>query len=575
MHDIICPHCSKAFKIDETGYADIQKQVRNHEFAQERQALEQQLHERLAQAAKDKESAVQLAQSQMSGQLQQTAASKDAEIQALQAQLQAQERERQLAVATALSQVEKERDAIAAQLLQAEQAQQAAARLAQAQLQAELQQARAAQEAAAQQALAAQQAELLALQAQLQRQQVAQDLAVEQALAQARQEQSQLKYALEHSQRELQAAAEQARQRLDNELRQAQMDKQAALQQAAAERQAEVLALQSQLHSSKTEQTLALTQAVGAVERQRDTLRNELERAALEKSLAERALKERYETQIKDRDDAIERLKDMKARLSTKMLGETLEQHCEIEFNRLRATAFASAYFEKDNNASSGSKGDYIFRDSDEHGTEIVSIMFEMKNEADQTATKKKNEDFFKELDKDRNEKKCEYAVLVSLLEPDNELYNSGIVDVSHRYPKMYVVRPQFFIPMITLLRNAATNALQYKSELAQVRAQNIDITHFEDQLDSFKEAFGKNYDLASRRFQTAIEEIDKSIDHLQKTKDALLGADRNLRLANDKAQDVTIKKLTRNNPTMKAKFAELHSASGPDSSIAGGTAQS
>ena len=577
MHEIICPHCSKAFKIDEAGYADIQKQVRNHEFDQERKALEQQLHERLAQAAKEKDSAVQLAHSQMTGKLQQTAASKDAEIQALQAQLQAQQqaqaRERQLAVATALSQVEKERDAVAAQLQQAQAAQQAAAKLAQAQLQAELQQARAAQEAALQQAQAAQQAELLALQAQLQRQQVAQDLAVEQALAQARQEQSQLKYALEHSQRELQAAAEQARQRLDNELRQAQMDKQAALQQAAAERQAEVQALQSQLHSSKTEQTLALTQAVGAVERQRDSLRNELDRAALEKSLAEQALKERYETQIKDRDDAIERLKDMKAKLSTKMLGETLEQHCEIEFNRLRATAFARAYFEKDNDATTGSKGDYIFRDSDDNGTEIVSIMFEMKNEADQTATKKKNEDFFKELDKDRNEKKCEYAVLVSLLEPDSELYNSGIVDVSHRYPKMYVVRPQFFIPMITLLRNASTNALQYKNELALVKAQNIDITHFEDQLDSFKDAFGKNYELASRRFQTAIDEIDKSIDHLQKTKDALMGADRNLRLANDKAQDVTIKKLTRNNPTMKAKFAELKSAGGASPALGQGSA--
>jgi len=264
------------------------------------------------------------------------------------------------------------------------------------------------------------------------------------------------------------------------------------------------------------------------------------------------------EMQIKDRDDAIERLRDMKARLSTKMVGETLEQHCEIEFNRIRATAFPHAYFEKDNDASTGSKGDYIFRERDEAGVEIVSIMFEMKNENDTTASKKKNEDFLKELDKDRVEKGCEYAVLVSLLESDNELYNTGIVDVSYKYPKMYVIRPQFFIPMITLLRNASMNSLEYKKELALVKAQNIDVTNFEEDLEKFKTAFGKNYDLASRKFQTAIAEIDKSISHLQKTKDALLSTDRNLRLANDKAQDVTIKKLTRKNPTMAAKFEEL-----------------
>jgi hypothetical protein len=240
------------------------------------------------------------------------------------------------------------------------------------------------------------------------------------------------------------------------------------------------------------------------------------------------------------------------------MVGETLEQHCEIEFNRVRAMAFPRAYFEKDNDASHGSKGDYIFRDHDENDTEIVSIMFEMKNEADTTATKKRNEDFLKELDKDRQEKGCEYAVLVSLLEPDNELYNAGIVDVFHRYPKMYVIRPQFFLPLITLLRNAAMNSLQYKNELALVKAQNIDVTQFESQLETFKTGFSRNYELASKHFQNAIDEIDKSITHLQKTKDALLGTDRQLRLANDKAQDVTIKKLTRGNPTMAAKFAEL-----------------
>jgi len=248
----------------------------------------------------------------------------------------------------------------------------------------------------------------------------------------------------------------------------------------------------------------------------------------------------------------------MKARLSTKMVGETLEQHCETEFNRIRATAFPRAYFEKDNDARSGSKGDFIFRDADEAGTEIVSIMFEMKNENDLTASKSKNEDFLKELDKDRNEKGCEYAVMVSLLEPDNEFYNTGIVDMFHRFPKMYIVRPQFFIPIITLLRNAAMNSMKYKTELALVKAQSVDITNFENELETFKSAFARNYDLASQRFQKAIEEIDKSIDHLQKTKEALLGTDRNLRLANDKAQDVTIKKLTKGNPTMAAKFAEL-----------------
>jgi hypothetical protein len=332
----------------------------------------------------------------------------------------------------------------------------------------------------------------------------------------------------------------------------------AELQQKAAEKDAAIQRLQAQLESGEMAKKLAVQEALTIVERERDRLRNDLEQTRLRSELSEKSLKDKYETQIKDRDDAIERLKDMKAKLSTKMVGETLEQHCETEFNRIRATAFPRAYFEKDNDASSGSKGDFIFRDMDEQGTEIVSIMFEMKNEADTTATKKKNEDFFKELDKDRNQKGCEYAILVSLLEPDQELYNTGIVDVSHRYPKMYVVRPQFFIPMITLLRNAALGSLEYKRELALVKAQHLDITNFENDLETFKNAFAKNYDLASRRFATAIDEIDKSIKHLEKTKEALLGADRNLRLANDKAQEVTIRKLTRGNPTMQAKFEEL-----------------
>ena len=460
MHEIICPHCRKAFKIDEAGYADILKQVRDKDF-------DKQLHERLQLAEQDKRNAIQLAEAKSSNELQKAAAVKDAEIQGLKARLDASEAERKIAVTAALSKVEKQRDELANELEQAKREKQAALKLAD-------------------------------------------------------------------------------------------VTRMNELQKIAAEKEAQILELKGKLEGKNTEQKLAITEAVSEVEKERDELRNNLQRMELEKNLAEKSLKEKYETQIKDRDDAIERLRDMKARLSTKMVGETLEQHCETEFNRIRATAFPRAYFEKDNNTRNGSKGDYIFRDVDDSGTEIVSIMFVMKNEINETVIKKKNEDFLKELDKDRAEKGCEYAVLVSMLEPESELYNTGIVDVFHRYPKMYVVRPQFFIPIITLLRNAAMNSLKYKSELALVKAQNIDIENFESQLDSFKTAFGKNYDLASRRFQTAIEEIDKSIDHLQKTKDALLGADRNLRLANDKAQDVTIKKLIRGNPTMAAKFAAL-----------------
>lgn len=439
MHEITCPHCSKAFKIDEAGYADIIKQVRDHEF-------EQQLHERLELAEQDKKKAVELATVKVTSDLEKIAASKDAKILELEVRLESGEVNKKLAVNEALSALEKERDMLASELKQATHDKLTALQLADA--------------------------------------------------------------------------------KLENEL-----------QRAVATRNSEVQALQSDLEQTK-----------------------------FEKQLAETSLKDKYETQIKDRENEIERLRDMKARLSTKMVGETLEQHCETEFNRIRATAFPGAYFEKDNDAKAGSKGDYIFRDlagleSDGEsgsGTEIVSIMFEMKNESDETATKKKNEDFLKELDKDRTQKDCEYAVLVSLLEPDSELYNSGIVDVSHRYPKMYVVRPQFFIPIITLLRNAAQNSLRYKTELALVRSQNVDITNFESDLDAFKTGFARNYELASKKFKTAIDEIDKTIDHLQKTKDALLGSENNLRLANNKADDLTVKKLTRGNPTMASKFDEL-----------------
>ena len=325
-----------------------------------------------------------------------------------------------------------------------------------------------------------------------------------------------------------------------------------------AQKNAEIQKLEAQVAASATEQKLALTEALAAIEKERDSLASELKTKDTEKQLLETSLVNKYETQIKSKDEMIEYYKDMKAKLSTKMVGETLEQHCETEFNRLRSTGFQNAYFEKDNDATGGNKGDYIYKESDEDGNEITSIMFEMKNELDTTATKHKNEDFLKKLDKDRNDKGCEYAVLVSLLEADSEWYNTGIVDMSHKYPKMYVIRPQFFIPMITLLRNAAMNSLKYKAELSLMKNQNIDITNFEEDINTFKEGFAKNYDLASRKFKTAIDEIDKTIDHLQKTKDALLSSENNLRLANNKAGDLTIKKLTRGNPTMTAKFAEL-----------------
>ena len=338
-----------------------------------------------------------------------------------------------------------------------------------------------------------------------------------------------------------------------------------ALQKDLAKKDAELAEIKSKINNGELEKKLAVTEAVNKIEKERDELAGELKSKDAEKQLLETSLKEKYATELKTKDDIIKMKdeeialrKDMKVKLSTKMVGETLEQHCETEFNKLRATGFQNAYFEKDNDATAGSKGDYIYRETDEAGNEIISIMFEMKNEGDETAAKKKNEDFLRELDKDRAEKKCEYAVLVTLLEAENELYNTGIVDVSHKYQKMYVVRPQFFIPMITLLRNAATNSLKYKAELAVVRNQNIDITNFEENMNKFKEGFAKNYQLASRQFGTAIEEIDKTIDHLQKTKDALLSSENNLRLANNKTEDLTIKRLTRGNPTMKAKFEEL-----------------
>jgi hypothetical protein len=332
-----------------------------------------------------------------------------------------------------------------------------------------------------------------------------------------------------------------------------------------ADKTAEIAEMLSKIQKAELETKLKVTEAVQKIEKERDSLASDLKTKELEKISLENSLKHQYliELQTKDaiikyKEDEIARVKDFKQKLSTKMIGETLEQHCEIEFNKLRATAFQKAYFEKDNDSKSGSKGDFIYKEKDDSGNEIISIMFEMKNEGDETATKKRNEDFLKELDKDRTEKKCEYAVLVSLLETNNELYDSGIVDVSHKYNKMYVVRPNFFIPIITLLRNAAMNSMQYKSELALVRSQNIDITNFEDKMNTFKDGFARNYEIASRKFKDAIDGIDKTIKELEKTKVSLLSSENNLRLANEKTEDLTIKKLTHNNPTMKSKFDDL-----------------
>ena len=409
MNEIICPHCKKAFKVDEAGFADIVKQVRDHQFQEE-------LENRLTLAEKEKESAVKLAEATLKNRLQEDIAKKDRE-----------------------------------------------------------------------------------------------------------------------------------------------------LSEKLADKEAEIAQIQSKLDNAELEKKLSVTEAVQKIEKERDAFANEVKNKELEKVNLESTLKQQFSTELKTKDEIIKMKdeeialrKDMKVKLSTKMVGETLEQHCETEFNKLRATAFQNAHFEKDNDSSGGSKGDFIYKEHDGHGNEIISIMFEMKNESDATASKKKNEDFFKELDKDRNDKKCEYAVLVTLLEAESEYYNTGIVDVSHKFNKMYVVRPQFFIPIITLLRNASMNSMQYKKELNHIRNQNIDITNFEDNITKFKEGFAKNYELASRQFKTAIDEIEKTMDHLQKTKDALLASVNNLRLANNKAEDLTIKKLTNGNPTMKAKFDEL-----------------
>ncbi len=508
MNEIICPNCKKAFKVDEAGFADILKQVRDHKF-------EEELNNRLNLAEKEKENAVKLAEAKMKNSLQEELAKKDKELTELKAhsdtelaeqlakkateilemksKIEKAESEKMLAVSNATKEIEKERDELTNDLKNKESEIENAVKLAEANIKNSLQE------------------ELT---------------------------------------------------KKDKELIELKAHSGAELAEKLTKKEAEISEMKSKIEKAEIEKKLAVSEATNNIEKERDELISNLKIKETEKELLEKSIKEEFANKlitkdetIKIKDDEIARLKEFKQKLSTKMVGETLEQHCEIEFNKLRATAFQNAYFEKDNDSSGGTKGDFIYRETDDAGNEIISIMFEMKNENDETATKKRNEDFFAKLDKDRKDKDCEYAVLVSLLESENEFYNNGIVDVSYRFDKMYVIRPQFFIPIITLLRNAAMNSLKYKQELNLMRNQNIDITNFEDKIEAFRQGFAYNYDLASRKFKTAIDEIDKTITHLQKTKDALLSSENNLRLANNKADDLTIKKLTYGNPTMKAKF--------------------
>lgn len=526
MSEIICPHCGRAFTVDESGYADIVRQVRDEQFARD-------LHEREELMAREKEQELALARETAQRELQAGMAERDTQIAELKAQLAAADEQRDLAREQAAAEAREQVRAEAAD--ERERAQKDAAAL---------------------------QRQVDALTAELERQKDAAKLAD----ASTRQELAHDVAARDAQIAELKAqlAAANDRQALALDKAAAEAERRLGEQVAKAREEAE--RLRSQLREQEGAAKLAQAEAVAAVERERDEARSALVREQAVRDSEKRQMEATHtleleqarksaESLIRYKDEEIERLRDMKARLSTKMVGETLEQHCETEFNRLRMTAFPRAYFEKDNDASDGTKGDFIFRECDEAGNEVVSIMFEMKNENDETATKHKNEDFFKKLDADRTKKGCEYAVLVTLLEPESELYNTGIVDVSYRYPKMYVIRPQFFIPLITLLRNAAMNALAYKQELAIVRQQNIDVTHFEEKLLKFQGGFSRNFELASRKFQTAIDEIDATIKHLQKVKDNLISSENNLRLANDKAQDLTIRKLTWGNKTMKEAF--------------------
>ncbi len=511
MNEIICPNCATAFKVDEAGFAEILKQVRDQQFKDE-------LNSRLSLAEKEKANAIKLAEANIKNILHEELAKKDKELTELKAKSNAELAEQ----------------------------------------------------------LARKEAVISKMKAEVEKAETQKQLAVSQATKDVEKERDNLLNELKAKEKETETALQLNEARIKSEhqkelvekektLKELQVKINAKLAEIEANKQAEILKIKAKVDKAEAEKQLAITEAVRNIEKERDKLENELKNKDIQTKLLEKSIKEQFNDKllhknetIKLKDDEIARLKDYKQKLSTKMVGESLEQHCEIEFNKLRPTAFQNAEFGKDNDSSGGTKGDFIYREKDHLDNEIISIMFEMKNENDETATKKRNEDFFAKLDKDRNAKNCEYAVLVSLLETDNELYNTGIVDVSYKYDKMYVIRPQFFIPIITLLRNAALNSLKYKAELNLMRNQNVDITNFEEKINTFKTGFAKNYELASRKFKTAIIEIDKTINHLNKTKDALLSSENNLRLANNKANDLTIKRLTRGNPTMKQKFDEL-----------------
>ena len=555
MSEIKCPHCGKVFQVDESEFNDILRQVRTEEF-------EREIAQREALMEEGKRQAIELAVQQAQGQAAKDAAERDAKIAELSASLEAARREMKSQMESVRAQHEAASRAEAAEHAKSLEAAVSQRNAEIAQLKAQIEQRESDRRAAESLAQAEYEKALANATAQLD----AQVAALKQQLA-SQEETLRQQAALREAELVQQAAAREA------ELSQKAASREAELAQKAASREAELertIAEQRQQLSGQqsafdAQKELAVAEARMKAERERDDLATKMQLAQAESERNMAALQAKMAEELKQKDqllsykdEEIARYKDMKARLSTKMVGESLEQHCEIEFNKIRATAFPHAYFEKDNDVVDGTKGDFVFRESDDEGNKILSIMFEMKNESEDSTHKHKNEDFLKKLDSDRRKKGCEYAVLVTLLEPDNELYNEGIVDMSYRYEKMYVIRPQFFIPMISILRNAALSAMTYKAELAQMRNQNIDITHFEEQMEDFKAKFGRNYDLASRKFQAAIDEIDKSIDHLQKIKENLLGSERNLRLANDKAQDLSIKRLTRNNPTMKEKFAQL-----------------
>lgn len=508
MNEIKCPHCDKAFKIDEAGYADILKQVRDHEF-------DQALHERLEAAEKEKRSAVELAQQKIKSELQADLAKKDSELIELRSS-------NETLLTKLTSEKDSEISSLRSKLEIAEKEKTTASQLAEEKTKNEFQ-------------------------------------------ADIHKRDSELKELRSQNEKLLAAlTAEKDAEiaKLQSKLEAAEADKKIALNEAVSKLEKERDELAGELKTKEAENKLALTEALNKVEKERDDLANKLEGKDTEQKLLESSLKDKYESELKSKDEIIAQYKDFKAKQSVKLLGESLEQHCEISFRQWQSNgAFRNVYFKKDNDISSGGKGDYIYRETDGAGNEILSIMFDMKNEADDSAIKKRNEDYFKKLDKDRKEKKCQYAVLVSMLETDNELY-VGITDVAYAYEKMFVVRPQFFIPIITLLRNSALDALKYKAELALIRAQNIDITNFEDQLNDFRDSFGRSYRLASERFQDAVSSIDKSIAQLQKTKENLLKSEDHYRIANNKADDLSVKKLTRGNPTMAAKFAELDDGS-------------